>query len=473
MVGAVAIVAQTPQGSTGVVGKTEYLVENGAGGVPANLYEDIEVFRRILNDALTPFRGQGFPLETIQSIAFSPDGRLLASSHGDTVVRWWDPNIAFSPDGKLLASVNADAVVRLWDSNTGKQVHLPGHPPLFSDVYGVEGIHLPGYGLVYSVTMPPPAQPLRGKAGKPVSRPPTQWERVRNEVRGEKPKSDDRTVTKDEPALIDSVLRVMAENGRHLVPLLKEKDTLTVAISLRSMSNCIQCHVAGGLSPKTGQSGGGQQRPGPAKQFGPNTGNPSAATTESYRKYVEAIHRSARDQKTLESQRVDAANYANLGDMRMRQGRPNEAADAYQKALALYQQLMAADAKFPLVQNSNVRNLTVLAEGYGKLADALVAQGKHAEAQSALERFARYAPRSMTTEGLAAFFEIPKSAQLPSKILISATKSLLEQVGSGKMNLEEFKNSVAIEEHSSASAPPPAQGKSSRENSGSQPDKRP
>src|SRR6266540_3343800 len=79
----------------------------------------------------------------VRSVAFSPDGKMMASSSeegNESALRLWDvntgrlirsfeernqwvPSVAFSPDGKMIASGSHEQVVKLWDVGTGNLIH--------------------------------------------------------------------------------------------------------------------------------------------------------------------------------------------------------------------------------------------------------------------------------------------------------------------------------------------------------------
>jgi hypothetical protein len=362
----------------------------------AAMYEDIEIMRRLLNGKLHAFAGSTLTRWQRRANAGTAEYELLSGQLLGTYV-------APSASGnlRLLHNQGRDVLV-------GRAHALTGVLPSMLDT---EGTYLKGQGVVFTLTLPPPPGDPRPEAPKPAARPPSDWERIRREVRREnepEPKAD----AKKEPTLAEVVLWVLADNGRHFT-LLGENESLTVVITFRpdavgrgvamldyDADGAYDLYVTNYLN--NGTVWAAQQQPKSTEAAKPQTGPSDEAV----------------------SQRVK--DLILLGELHAKQGKVEEAIQTFRQALELKP------------DGDQARDVL------RKLAATLLIAGKDAEAGQVMKQFSSLAARQQE-KPTAPPKAGPAKVLLPSKLIVSAPKKLLDQVAAGKISFQEFQKAATVE----------------------------
>jgi hypothetical protein len=391
------------------------------------MYEDIEIMRRLLDAKLQT------------TTSFFRLTAACASCHIPENVKgfWLDPLHSWPSQKSKFSILDVGPSHAIWNelgyqANLGHH-NLNVHPGLIWETQptGLEGVYLKGQGVVYTLTLPPPQDDPKPTVAKPASKPLTDWERVRKELRGEKVEEATPSQKPKAPSVADTILKVLADNG-HNFSHLSAKESLTVVVTFRKVNTTIfnphhptlsntklfllGLEAAGvELSPKTEK---------PSKKGGQTDKD----VRESAAKALEFLG------KEVSGKSSPANDHELLGDLHLKQNRVQDAIKAYEKALEHKPSGKQAEALYRKI-----------AQAYLTLAERAKSDAQY---QQVIDKAIQWLKRVQDEKHKKGDPDTPPpvtSPRLPAKLIISVSKQLLDQVGSGKISFEEFKQAVSVE----------------------------
>jgi tetratricopeptide (TPR) repeat protein len=421
------------------------------------MYEDIEVMRRLMNEKLAGFSAaatiRGLVLANVTCakchspvfhgvglVDLDQDGRLDVLLSNQTPN---DPGSIMNPDGTLRTDflqpyrISEDYIYDPSRSNSNLR-NRGNHPYIYDTLnqpgglahfesgvhrahvaagaasLDTEGTYLKGHGIVYTLTLPPTARDPRPQAPNPPPKPLSDWDRVLRDVRQEKPAPPEATKQTKEPTLGDTVLKLLADNGQHFSQL-KPEELLTVAITFRTPRSL---KIADG-TPFLLDS-----------YLRSHQGVVMELAIEGTDKKPEKKNETPTQSNPKTSVASTLQDYMLLADLHMKQNKAEEAINAYLKALE-----MKPDSK------EQVTILQQLQRAYRqakKEPEARLTDQKLKEYMSKMEE-------AQIKEWTQKLTQDAKPTPLPGKLVISATKKQLDDVGSGKMSFEDFKKAANVE----------------------------
>jgi tetratricopeptide (TPR) repeat protein len=241
------------------------------------MYEDIEIFRRILGRELQPLYARVSAASVIGN-PFTSSATAYSNTVQDSGTGansfLYTPNTTYSPGSGL-----------------NKQEVLSS----------LEGVYLKGQGVVYTATVLSLQPPSKATTAGPVRlrltvhQSDSDWESIRRQIRNEK-EQPKKAETSKPPTLSDVLLKVLAENG-HNFSQLGENETLTLVLTVHET----------GSSSATPKSG--------------------AASTNSIEYQAATSNRASEERSQLRDLEL-------LGELHLKQGKYEEAIRVFNRLLA-------------------------------------------------------------------------------------------------------------------------------------------
>jgi tetratricopeptide (TPR) repeat protein len=365
------------------------------------MYEDIEILRRILDRKL-----------------HSLYSRSINSSMGNISINGFN-GLSSLGMGMVMGDFSALNTMGIDGMGMGMGNGLAwpqevDHP--------LEGVYLKGQGIVYTATLSSLQLPAQAETVKQIS----EWESVRRQLHNEKESPKGLAASKP-LELSEVVLKVLAENGHHFAQL-GDNESLTVVVTVRGTNpvSVFQKPARDSATqrPRPSADGGGRdpfatERTGAASLEPPQ---PSAGRGEGNSDFSSRIPR--------------IHDLELLGDLHLKQGHYDEATAAFVQAMMLCQGFRGDPIP---KQEAQVAAL------HRKLAQCYLMKGEDEKASAELNKAIAFLKKTADTKDKPAPATKSAAATLPVKLIISAPKKLLDQVGERKITFDEFRRHARVE----------------------------
>ena len=284
----------------------------------------------------------------------------------------------------------------------------------------MQGVYLKDYGVVYTVTLPPPPHqmPAASTTGAVTRTPLSPWERTRKELRGEKIEDEGKGAV-GSPSLSDVILKVLADNGKHFTRL-AEGERISVVVTFRDDAANGIYHpelppghpFVPGMAPGGGSPGGGPEGMAPAfgsfsSSNGRGAGSADAGGLPAASGSAAGGSSPGEAPEDVAAWLTDVRNAVRLGELHLKRGKSQDAITAYKEALARLEKEMVSRRSTPSTTPGDgaagdVPLLLMAVELCNKMAQVYVQTGDSASGRAMIQRASKLAKQAEQLTGATA-----------------------------------------------------------------------